>query len=40
MAEMPATGGYMVAGYVVTGVIVVGYALSLWWRARKGDRGS
>jgi hypothetical protein len=31
---MPQNAGYMVAAYVVTAVIVVGYALSLWRRAR------
>ncbi len=31
----PDNGGYMVAAYVVTAVILVGYAVSLWRRAKK-----
>jgi hypothetical protein len=31
----PDNGSYMVAAYVVTAVILVGYATSLWRRARK-----
>lgn len=30
----PDNAGYMYAAYVAAGVIYVGYALSLWWRAR------
>jgi hypothetical protein len=31
----PDNAGYMVAAYVMTAVILVGYAASLWGRARK-----
>jgi hypothetical protein len=33
--EPPQNGGYLVAAYAVTVVILVGYALSLWRRARR-----
>ena len=35
MGETPQNGGYMVAAYVVAAAIYLGYALSLWNRARK-----
>ncbi len=31
-------GGYMIAAYIVVGVILVGYALSLYLRARRSLR--
>lgn len=31
----PDNGGYMVAAYIVTALVVVGYAVSLFVRARK-----
>ena len=34
-SEMPQNAGYMIAAYIVTTVIIVGYALSLWKRARQ-----
>lgn len=34
----PQNGGYMVAAYVVAAVVYLGYALSLWIRARKERR--
>jgi hypothetical protein len=34
----PENGGYMLAAYAVTAVILVGYALSLWRRARTALR--
>ncbi len=38
MSETPATGAYMVAAYVVGAVILLGYAASLWRRARSAPR--
>jgi len=35
---MPENGGYMIAAYVVAAVIIVGYALSLYLRARRSLR--
>lgn len=35
---MPDNGGFMVAAYIVAGVIIVGYALSLYLRARRSLR--
>lgn len=35
---IPQNGGYMIAAYVITGVIVLGYALSLYLRARRSLR--
>jgi hypothetical protein len=37
-ADPGANEGYMVAAYVVTAAILGGYALSLWWKSRKGSR--
>ncbi len=34
----PDTGGYMVAGYVITTAILLGYAGSLWRRAKRVTR--
>ena len=36
--DMPENGGYMIAAYVVAAVIIVGYALSLYLRARRSLR--
>lgn len=41
-SEPPANGEYLVVAYIVTAVIVLGYASSLWRRARRvlgGDDG-
>jgi hypothetical protein len=38
MQLVPQNGGYMIAAYVITGVIVVGYAVSLYLRARRALR--
>lgn len=35
LADVPSTGGYMVAAYVVTAVILVAYAVALY---RRGNR--
>ncbi|HYU10168.1 MAG TPA: hypothetical protein VEK77_12415 [Gemmatimonadales bacterium] len=35
---VPQNGGYMIAAYVVAAVIIVGYALSLYLRARRSLR--
>src|SRR6267378_278192 len=35
---VPQNGGYMIAAYVLVGVILVGYALSLYLRARRSLR--
>jgi hypothetical protein len=35
---MPENGNYMIAAYILVGVIVVGYALSLYLRARRSLR--
>ena len=35
---MPENGGYMIAAYVVVGAILIGYALSLYLRARRSLR--
>jgi len=35
MADVPQTGGYMVAAYVVTAVILLAYTLSLYLRTRR-----
>jgi hypothetical protein len=32
---VPQNAGYMIAAYIVTGVILIGYALSLYLRARR-----
>jgi hypothetical protein len=37
-APVPQNGGYMIAAYIVTAVIVVGYAVSLYLRARRALR--
>ncbi len=36
--SIPQNGGYMIAAYIVAGVIIVGYALSLYLRARRSLR--
>jgi len=38
MQPVPQNAGYMIAAYIVTGVIVVGYAVSLYLRARRALR--
>jgi hypothetical protein len=35
MADVPQTGGYMVAAYVVTAVILLAYTLSLYLRTKR-----
>ncbi len=35
---VPQNGGYMVAAYIIVAVITVGYALSLYLRARRSFR--
>ena len=34
----PQNAGYMIAAYVITGAIILGYALSLYLRARRSLR--
>ena len=38
MQAIPATAGYMIAAYIITGAILVGYAVSLYLRARRALR--
>lgn len=38
MQSVPQNGGFMIAAYVITGAILLGYALSLYLRARRGLR--
>jgi len=38
LRPVPQNGGYMIAAYVLVGVILVGYALSLYLRARRSLR--
>jgi hypothetical protein len=35
---VPQNAGYMIAAYVIAGAIVLGYALSLYLRARRSLR--
>jgi len=35
---MPQNAGYMYAAYAAAGIIYGGYALSIWWRARRITR--
>ncbi len=35
---VPQNAGYMIAAYIVVGVILIGYALSLYLRARRSFR--
>jgi len=35
VADVPQTGGYMVAAYVVTALILLAYAVSLYRRAKR-----
>ncbi len=35
---VPQNGGYLVAAYIVVAVILIGYALSLYLRARRSLR--
>ena len=36
--SIPQNGGYMIAAYIVAAVMLVGYALSLYLRARRSLR--
>lgn len=36
--SVPQNGGFMIAAYIVAGVILLGYAVSLYLRARRGLR--
>lgn len=36
--SIPQNGGYMIAAYIVAGLIILGYALSLYLRARRSLR--
>ena len=38
MQPVPQNGGYMIAAYIAVAVILVGYALSLYLRARRSLR--
>lgn len=38
MQAVPQNAGYMIAAYTLTGVILLGYALSLYLRARRSLR--
>jgi hypothetical protein len=38
MHTIPQNGGFMIAAYIITGAILVGYALSLYLRARRSLR--
>jgi hypothetical protein len=38
MQNIPQNAGYMIAAYIVTGVLLIGYALSLYLRARRSLR--
>jgi hypothetical protein len=38
MQTVPQNAGYMIAAYVVAGGILIGYALSLYLRARRSLR--
>ena len=38
LQSIPQNGGYMIAAYIVAAVILVGYALSLYLRARRSLR--
>lgn len=38
MQNIPQNAGYMIAAYIVTGTILVGYAVSLYLRARRALR--
>lgn len=35
---VPQNAGYMIAAYVITGTLILGYALSLYLRARRSLR--
>lgn len=39
MGDLPDNGGYMVAGYLVATIIYLSYAVSLFVRARRAERG-
>jgi hypothetical protein len=38
MQTIPENAGYMIAAYIITGTILVGYAVSLYLRARRALR--
>ena len=38
MQNIPQNAGYMIAAYIITGTILVGYAVSLYLRARRALR--
>jgi hypothetical protein len=38
LQTMPQNAGYMIAAYVVAGAILIGYAVSLYLRARRSLR--
>lgn len=38
MQTVPQNGGFMIAAYVITAAILLGYALSLYLRARRSLR--
>ena len=38
MQNVPQNAGYMIAAYVITAAIMLGYALSLYLRARRSLR--
>jgi hypothetical protein len=35
---MPRNEGYYYAAYALSALVYVGYAVSIWWRARELDR--
>ena len=38
MQTVPQNAGYMIAAYIITGTILLGYAVSLYLRARRALR--
>ncbi len=38
MHDVPQNGGYMIAAYITVALILIGYALSLYLRARRSLR--
>jgi len=38
MQTVPENAGYMIAAYIITGTILIGYAVSLYLRARRALR--
>lgn len=37
---MPQNEGYYQAAYAISALVYVGYAVSIWWRARRVERRS